>query len=171
VRASRPIGGGAGDGCHVAAFLARPVFCPSGSDVAPDIPDLLDAGLAIVTTVAPATVRCKSATSSNSFTTDSFSSAGERPSMFSGSGMPGKNLTRAPFGILSSYRGHNFCPCSAGPRVCGVLSKDGPSFFCVRRLAPCPTGQSEHSILVERTVAGWTMTQVLSAPAAAAGTP
>jgi hypothetical protein len=91
--------------------------------------------------------------------------------MFSGSGMPGKNLTRAPFGILSSYRGHNFCPCSAGPRVCGVLSKDGPSFFCVRRLAPCPTGQSEHSILVERTVAGWTMTQVLSAPAAAAGTP
>jgi hypothetical protein len=47
-----------------------------------------------------ATVRRKSATSSNSFTTNSFSSAGERPSMFSGSGMPAKNLTRAALRIL-----------------------------------------------------------------------
>src|SRR5439155_3381534 len=56
-----------------------------------------------------ATVRRSSATSSSSFNTRSFRSACERRSTSGGGGIPRRNLTRAPLGIVKSYR-HDFCP-------------------------------------------------------------
>src|SRR5215468_8817113 len=56
-----------------------------------------------------ATVRCSSATCSNSATTKFLSSVCERASRFGGGTIPRMNLTRGSLGIVKSYR-HAFCP-------------------------------------------------------------